>query len=71
MIAATSDVSKYIEDIDETTSFGDLKDSLDKLKDGGKSLAKIQKLGYFMGSGPSLTSFRHSKKAIKDETSGG
>ena len=38
MIAATSDVSKYLEDVDENTSFGDLKASLDKLQEGGKSL---------------------------------
>ncbi len=38
MIAATSDVSKYLEDIDEYTSFDDLKSSLDQLQEGGKSL---------------------------------
>ncbi|MFR2316509.1 MAG: hypothetical protein ACLS62_08905, partial [Terrisporobacter sp.] len=38
MVAATSDVSKYLEDIDEDTSFNDLKSSLDKLQESGKTL---------------------------------
>ena len=40
MIAATSDVSKYLEDIDEDTDLSDLKDSLDKLQDAGQELVK-------------------------------